>query len=475
MYSLLCALVWPLFSLGQTEAIKLQQIRASLMAQFDSTAIANYQLQDTEAGQKQLLTDIGRLIAKGNPYTLDIIHYAEQRLSQLDKPPKELRIKLNQLEAKFLASTGNISIALKQYTDALLAAEEANIPELQASIALDLANLISTSGNQQRSMAYYSYGFRIYEKLGDDVGKAKCLSGIADCYDLLGEPRKAKRFYLRALRSIRTTNDDAEEGAILTNLGTLFLAYEQVDSAKAYFQRAQSEYERSEPTPGFSTLLYNYTYLYLNYGATDSALYRARQNLQLATQLDAPQPLIDAELMISYVYRSIDSLQQALAHYDSYVFLKDSIHQQQNRVAIASQDAYAQAQAQAARKRKQRSLQMTGITLLAVLLPLGLIGLRWLKLSEQLRRFMFLLVMLLAVEAIILVLEVNFAAIIADFPVYQLLMNVVLAGIFTVVSEWAQKKLGTNSTRSFDAAHRPKPTADDIGGEQDREGAWSAD
>lgn len=201
------------------------------------------------------------------------------------------------------------------------------------------------------------------------------LTGVAMSYHALGHFGNAKQLAKRALVLAEQLGDKRYTDLTLTTLGECERASGNYDEALRYFRKGLQLREEMQVQNYIAESLEHIGYVLFLQEKYDEAARTARQAFTLASQIQAPNEAKAAAKLLSEIYRKKGDYKTALAYYEQFSGLKDSL------LSLQAQKHIAQLQLSLETERKDREIERlqkeaeTNATLQCLLLLLSALSL----------------------------------------------------------------------------------------------------
>ena len=163
--------------------------------------------------------------------------------------------------------------AIEKLTKSLLLFEKSNDLQGQANTLFQIANITGNEyGDETKAVEVYEKALEIWRKIdGDDAGKAICLTHAANELRDSGENEKSLVYFTEALLLDKKLDDKLGEAATLSYLCKL---YNNTQNFQKGFETCRESLrlgQDSDPLTDYATYS-NLAYLYFHTGDTDTAL-----------------------------------------------------------------------------------------------------------------------------------------------------------------------------------------------------------
>jgi len=221
----------------------------------------------------------------------------------LDNHHKSLKLREKIGDRKGVASSyGNIGIihigqgeseeARECFETCLKIVEELGDKPFMASGYSNLGTIHTTLKNYKKALEYHQLAVQTLIELGDRKGLAGSYNNIAAVYEAMRDDKLAVEYCQKAIDASKAIGDNRELSRSYTSMGMLL------------FKQGKSDAQ---------------------------ALSYAEQGLELAQELGYPDKVRDAAKLLYSIYAHQNKYKDALASYELYVTMRDSLLSQENK------------------------------------------------------------------------------------------------------------------------------------------------
>lgn len=248
-----------------------------------------------------------------------------------------------------------------------------NTRQLAALALINLGRAYEGYGDIPKAMPYYEQALKIYDAINDIKGHALAINNMAQVYESTGDVDNAFRYYRQCLLLLRSVKDRQGESDALNNMAHVYENKDMFDSAMYYFnasrniresigdtigiamslnnlgtlyfmmgkyEEAERHFEASVPLrravddkSGMAASLTNLAYVYIRSGKTNEAIQVANEALKLSYELHQPGKVRSAAKILYGIHKKAGHFKEALANYDLYILMLDSINKESNKKA----------------------------------------------------------------------------------------------------------------------------------------------
>lgn len=319
----------------------------SLAIYWYSTSIKLAQNTGNRSGEAKAMNNLAILYTNRAQYkkALDLRLTALAIFQELHNQ-KAVGSLLNNLGVSYLYLS-NYPQALSYYFQALEVAQQLNDQNGQARALMNIGLVYKKLGKYDNTFLYYEKALKIYKSLGDEKQMAEILANMASVYDERGAHQKALNLYSQALAINRNNKLKREQGSNLTDIGIVYSTLKQYTNAYKTFRQALAIYKDS-PDNNSLAVIYN-ELAAMMVDAPDSALMHfgispanrygearkyALEGIRVSKESESPEREMAAWQLLSTINKRLKNYEAALADYQKYTVLKDSIFNDEKKIAI---------------------------------------------------------------------------------------------------------------------------------------------
>lgn len=345
--------------------------------------------------QAAMFSRIGKTFFENEEFDKAAVAY--QKAYLLNVAAKDSLRMLNCLLNTGLAfqSASRYQKAVATHRKALKLAQEKNYRQGIAHALAHIAQVFSEWNQYNKALENFRAALKIYRAEGENLTYSRTLANMASVYKSMHNYSKAQKLYRQALEMQNFLGEKPEKTALtLTNLGEIYQLQNNHAQALIYFEKALAIYTQTRDVSGQAKLLY---YSGQQAFATQNivlAQEKFRESLVLAKKTSDRLLLKSLHLSLAQLYKRQSDWKNAIAHYERYVQLKDSLfslethHQlaelqtlyenekQQRQIDSLSAEKRLQ-QTELLRQKKLRVSFLAGFLLVSLLSVL--LGLQFLK------------------------------------------------------------------------------------------------
>ncbi|MGL5891130.1 MAG: tetratricopeptide repeat protein, partial [Bacteroidia bacterium] len=248
-----------------------------------------------------------------------------------------------------LASTHNIAAncyyfkglfaeAIRDYLLALKIHEKLNNKVGIANCYNNIGNTYTRQKYYKQALAYQQKSLAIRIELKDEENLAISYNNIANIYHAEKKYTEALNNHFASLRLKSKLQDTAEMVLSLNNIGGVYTDLGKYDSAIYYHQKALiynklASNNIEDEEIAYVNLCKTY-YLLKEY--TTAEEYGLQAN-KLASDIGDVETKLEANQLLSDIYKATNRYDKALQFYQNYVWLRDSLYNEENTVKLLAE------------------------------------------------------------------------------------------------------------------------------------------
>jgi tetratricopeptide (TPR) repeat protein/DNA-binding CsgD family transcriptional regulator len=233
---------------------------------------------------------------------------------------------------------GNNIIAIEYYTKSLKIMEEIDDKTGVSTALLNIGNLYNTQEDYAKALKYLKESLEIDRLLKDRESEALTLLNIGSTYTKMDNFEEAKNHLEMGLALAKDIGHQEAVSTALNNLGLIFIQEEKFDNAKANFEEAEliSSAIGNEKVRALS--LGNLGYYYKKIGNNVKAKFYAEKSMRLAEKIGSIEEIQSASKILYEANKGVGNYRDALAMYEFYIELSDSLKNEDNTRALLNQE-----------------------------------------------------------------------------------------------------------------------------------------
>lgn len=189
----------------------------------------------------------------------------------------------------------------------------------------NLAYFSNAVGNADEAIQYSGKAIAIAEQTSDYYSLGRAYGNLSSSYIRQKDLTKATEYALKALEIKEQYNDFPGIGYALNDLGEIMFQSKKYQEALNYFSEAL---QRRKELHDYFAMASSYLSLgrtYIKLNKFDDALRSHKAAMELITKNNFRQIEASAHLLLSSIYKAKNNPSQALAAYEQYVAVRDSL------------------------------------------------------------------------------------------------------------------------------------------------------
>lgn len=342
-----------------------------------------------------------------------------------------------------------------------------------ASAYNHLGSIYGHQGQNDSALAYFFRSYRLMQRLKDRSGLSYTLTNIATIYVLKKNYPQAEHYYQEGMRSAQSYDMKESLANIYQNLGNLYYETKRLPSALTCLDSAQRIALQFKFMQLLPKVWMTYAQVYQELNNFRQASRYLEKADSLAHTIHAPEDYMTVQQLKYQLFKAQNKSKEALHHYEAYTTLKDSLQHESKMQEIGRLQGQYQAEQQfnaLERKRQeleekrnrannqQYSLIFTGVLIIMA----GLLFLARLPIKVWMWNLLVFLTFMLIFESVLVYVDYRITPFTEGKPFPTLMVNFILAAIFTGLHQIIQQKLSLFYVRSavrFRALRRLKKKA----------------
>jgi len=180
-------------------------------------------------------------------------------------------------------------------------------------------------GDLDRALAYYQNALRMFEQMGDGIGRANALNNIGIIYRAHGNQERALDHFLKALDIFREVGNNVGEANTLNNIGNIYYQQQKFDQALNMYDRSLGISEKLGDKNSMAGKLSNIGGVHLQLGNKEKALESTRRALNVQKEIGDDKGQISTLNNLGAYFKEDGDLDQSLKYYQNAEFLQRKI------------------------------------------------------------------------------------------------------------------------------------------------------
>lgn len=258
-----------------------------------------------------------------------------------------------------------------------------------------LANNHDMLDNYSAAIPYYEKCLSVSENFDKaELIRGHCFVELGDAYRLhLKQPQKAKELIESGL-AIYNKKDPSSTGYAYDYLGEVLTDLKMYKEAEETFKKSRIEFEKYEDHYLIPELLFHTANLYLAQKKYDIAISFAKEGLAYSQKMKTIYGESEANKTLYEAYKATNNSSLALAHFERYTVLKDSMNQAnvnnhfkqiESDVRLQKQESQIKELELSQQKSQLKSQRQLLYGLVSLLLITGLFGFYFSRLNKKLK------------------------------------------------------------------------------------------
>ena len=272
------------------------------------------------------------------------------------------------------SEVNNYSIALEYYLKALKIYQEIHQKNSISKAYNNIGIIYKSQKNYSKAIDYLQKALQIQNELQESTLPVT-LTNIGAIYFEQGKLDLAWSYYTKAKSQFEKTDKSRNYGLLLNYMAEFYTAKGNNEEALRYYNEALKSYQQLDNLFGAALVNYNLGEFYFKQKKYQEAMPFVSNSLELAKQIGALDQTLHAEKLISDLYALLGNPTASLAHYKSYIIVKDSLNnEEQNKKMLQAElrFEYQKKEAVLVESNKRKNL-FTWFAFVGGLLLLGLI------------------------------------------------------------------------------------------------------
>ena len=228
---------------------------------------------------------------------------------------------------------GQVQEALNYFNQSLKIAEEIKNNESIATALYNIANLYKDQGHYEEALEYTQKSLDIQVAAKDKYNMAYAINYMGVIYEKQGAYDKALAKYEQALQLRQEIADKQGIAYSLRNIGGLYESMDSTQQVLPHYLKSLGYMKQAEDKAGTANVLNRMGNYYLKHNDINNASKYATQDMAMANELQFPESVRDAALLLNKIYREQRNWAQAITMNDLYIKMRDSIQNTETRKA----------------------------------------------------------------------------------------------------------------------------------------------
>ncbi|MBN2612917.1 MAG: tetratricopeptide repeat protein [Bacteroidales bacterium] len=224
----------------------------------------------------------------------------------------------------------NYDVAIENFLLALSIYEKNNFNIQIPYLLISLGSAYQESKNYTEALNHFQEALGYHIASDDRWGLKELYGNIGNVYFELNNLDSAWVYHQKSLDISKEIKDMSGECSALNSLGEVLIQQKKYKTALTYFNSALELNSKVENKFKLAIILYNLGRCYANLDNTDKGLELLHESLHLADSLNVKYERMILNKEISIIYSGLKKFEKALAYYEVYSGLNDSIYKEES-------------------------------------------------------------------------------------------------------------------------------------------------
>ncbi|MBE9491025.1 MAG: tetratricopeptide repeat-containing sensor histidine kinase [Bacteroidetes bacterium] len=224
--------------------------------------------------------------------------------------------------------------SLNYYFEALKSFEKLNFKEGIASVNNNIGVVYEARKNLLKALEYYTKSYLIKKEL--KINASSSLANIANIYCEQNDFEKGLVYYLKSDREKNEFSSKTGRANLYSNISSCYVELSEFSKAQSYILKAIKIDTSRNNLYGYSFDLQIYGDLEKARNNNQSALSKYLKSHEIAKSNNYLDLQISSTSKISELYSNIDNYKKAYEFHSELLLIKDKVHFQENKEAIAN-------------------------------------------------------------------------------------------------------------------------------------------
>lgn len=233
---------------------------------------------------------------------------------------------------------GNYAKALELVMTARKIARKSGNLRLDVSAAINCANIYFLKGDPKETMRIQREALTL--ALSDTSPKlrqsvATCQGNLATCFHIAGQFDSASVYYQKALAYYLKHGPKSQLAAQYTNIGALYWDQKQYPQALDYLEKAAALLRQAGDKVNVVAAIMNMGEIYLDLQQPEKAMPLLYEAQRIAYESQSRDRIMQSHFVLAEAFRRSGDFKQAVAYFERYSAMKDSLLNESNNKHIA--------------------------------------------------------------------------------------------------------------------------------------------
>ena len=230
---------------------------------------------------------------------------------------------------------GKYTTALDYLINALTSYQRLGHTTYAANTMLNIGLIYYEQQDYELALQYYQEALGRFRTINEPTSIATALHNIGSVYLQLTDYTRADSSFMQALNIYRENQSQYGLSISYTSLGDLSFITTNYTQALSYYQQSLDISRQLGDADGVATLLYRIGNTYRQQQQYDLAEQYLNEGIDAAQQINDQKQLQDIYLEFKELENARGNFRQAIAYYEQYVAVKDSLFNEEKSRQIA--------------------------------------------------------------------------------------------------------------------------------------------
>lgn len=319
------------------------------------------------------LSDIsGNIYLFSNPDTAFLYADTLEAYAKKVNDKKQIANALN-LKGITFVIRGNYFFAIDYFNESLKISEQIKDNNGIANTTNSLGIMYQKQENYKKSLEYFTRCFEIREAMKDTTGMALSLGNIGIAQANLGMKDDALVSYLKSIDYRKQIGDKTGIANSYANIGNLYTDNGKIDLALESYIKSLELFRQINNLYGMGAMYINISRLYLNMNNINLAFTYADSGNIIGQNSKIMQLLNESSDILYKIYKQKGDFQKALTYYETFIKLKDSLDNDENKKLLVQKQfefEYERKEAKILEEQKQQRMLTLFVSILSAFIAI---------------------------------------------------------------------------------------------------------